>query len=106
MPAGDPAGYLPNVLKARKRKGQPAYQPRGKRKRGEFMSPAMRKGLTKGNPARKFFGSGSIPSDAVPAPPPPGTHKGGDIPIHGTPTPVPSRSGSGYKRHRGIGLSR
>jgi hypothetical protein len=28
MPAGDPAGYLPNVLKSRKRKGQPLYQPK------------------------------------------------------------------------------
>lgn len=30
MPAGDPAGYLPNVRRARKRSGQPEYQPRSK----------------------------------------------------------------------------
>ena len=29
MPAGDPAGYLPSVLKSRKKKGQPSYQPKG-----------------------------------------------------------------------------
>ena len=33
MPAGDPAGYLPNVKRARRRKGQPVYQPRKLRKR-------------------------------------------------------------------------
>lgn len=33
MPAGDPAGYLPNVVRKRKRLGQPAYQPRKNRKR-------------------------------------------------------------------------
>lgn len=31
MPAGDPAGYLPSVKRARRRKGQPTYQPRAKR---------------------------------------------------------------------------
>lgn len=30
MPFGDPAGYLPNVRKSRKRKGQPEYQPKSK----------------------------------------------------------------------------
>lgn len=31
MPAGDPAGYLPNVVKARlKKKGQKQYKPRSK----------------------------------------------------------------------------
>jgi hypothetical protein len=34
MPHGDPAGYLPSVLKARKRKGQKAYQP-GRKRRGQ-----------------------------------------------------------------------
>lgn len=28
MPKGDPAGYLPNVVKSRKRKGEPTYQPK------------------------------------------------------------------------------
>ena len=32
MPAGDPAGYLPNVRKARKAKGESEYQPRSKQK--------------------------------------------------------------------------
>lgn len=31
MPKGDPAGYLPNVVKSRKSKSEPAYQPRSKR---------------------------------------------------------------------------
>lgn len=31
MPAGDPAAYDPNVVKARLKRGEPAYQPRGKR---------------------------------------------------------------------------
>jgi hypothetical protein len=31
MPKGDPAGYLPNVVKSRKSKGEPAYQPRSQR---------------------------------------------------------------------------
>lgn len=31
MPAGDPAGYLPKVRRARKRRGQSPYQPRSKR---------------------------------------------------------------------------
>lgn len=47
MPAGDPAGYLPNVLKARKRKGQPAYQPRGPHKgviRGRAALPGPKSG--------------------------------------------------------------
>lgn len=28
MPLGDPAGYLPNVKKSRKKRGQPVYQPK------------------------------------------------------------------------------
>lgn len=31
MPVGDPAAYDPNVVKSRLKRGQPAYQPRGKR---------------------------------------------------------------------------
>lgn len=38
MPAGDPAGYLPNVLKARKRRKLPAYQPR----KGTKLTPAVK----------------------------------------------------------------
>ena len=41
MPAGDPAGYLPNVVKSRKSKGQPAYQPRKSRlPKGESVAEA------------------------------------------------------------------
>lgn len=54
MPAGDPAGYLPNVLKSRKRKGQTPYHPRRRRNLG----PSVPKGdaQTGGTEAPAFGG--------------------------------------------------
>jgi hypothetical protein len=60
MPLGDPAGYLPNVLKARKRNGQPAYQPRAARGQGRARkAPAAPTAHTGGKPS--FTGGAMAP---------------------------------------------